>query len=144
MNLEGQIPVMLVSQPGALQKILLNSLQGLPVAVVGVASGGLSAAAMLKGRQPDLLIVDANVPVDETLALLEHVQRKYPEIYCLALSETSQGKQGLQAGGANSVVLSFDLPLKLPEVIAEVQAPGRNAWSCGVRPLKRDRTTPDW
>lgn len=112
---------MIVSQPGALRKILVDSLQGLPVSVIGVASGGLSAASMLKGRQPELLILDASLPVEETLALIEYVRGKYPRMSCLALAETSRERARLEAGGADFTVLSFDLPRELPAVIAEMQ-----------------------
>jgi chemotaxis response regulator CheB len=122
MKRKAQVTVLIVSQPGVLQNILIDSLQELPVEVAGVASGGLSAVAMLKGRLPDMLILDANLPIEETLALLEHVRGKYPQVYCLVISETSRARTSMRAAGAHFVALSFNLSRELPGVIAEVQA----------------------
>lgn len=117
-----RVNVMLVSQPGVLQNILINSLHGLPISVIGVASGGLSAAEMLKGRQPELMILDASLPLEEALTLLAHLQARYPRVQCLALSETSRERSRLLAGGAHFAVVNFDLPRELPVVIDQLQA----------------------
>ena len=122
MMTETQIEVMIVSQPGLLQRILIDSLAGLPVSLMGIATGGLSAVEMLEGHQPDLVIVDANLPAKETQMLLRHIRETYPQIWCLALSETSRGRLATRQAGAHFSILSFELLRNLPAVISEVQA----------------------
>lgn len=117
-----QIEVLIVSSPGILRRILMDTLEFLPVVVIGVATGGLSALEILKGSQPDLIIIDANLPYEEKLVLLKHIRAEYPRIRCLTVSETSRDRANLAAHGADFSLLSLDVPRDLSMVIGEVLA----------------------
>jgi DNA-binding NarL/FixJ family response regulator len=123
MMTEAQIEVLVVSQPGLMQRILVDSLADLPVAVMGIASGGLSAVAMLEDHQPDLVIVDANLPPKEAQMLLKHIRESYPQVRCLVLTETSRELIAIREAGAHFSFLSFELHSKLPRVVKEVKTP---------------------
>jgi len=100
----------------------MDTLEFLPVDVIGVATGGLSALEILKGGQPDLVIIDANLPYEEKLALLKHIHTEYPRVRCLTVSETSRDRANLIARGADFSLLSLDVPRELSNVIGEVLA----------------------
>lgn len=120
-----KIEVLIVSLPGILRRILMDTLEQLPVSVIGVATGGLSAVEILKGHQPDLVILDANLPYQETFMLLKHIRAEYPSLRCLVLSETSRDRASLAEAGADFSLLSLDVPRELSRVIGEVQtSPG--------------------
>lgn len=117
-----QVEVLIVSLPGILRRILMATLEQLPVVVMGVATGGLSAVEILKNHQPDLVIMDANLPVEETSMLLKHIRNQYPFLRCLVFSETSHDRSSLAAAGAHFSLLSLDVPHQLSRVIGEVLA----------------------
>ncbi len=119
---DAQIKAMIVSQPGIMQRILVDSLVGLPVAVDGIASGGLSAVEMLKGSQPNLVLVDANLPSEESRMLIKHIRTNYPQVWCVALATTSRERACLVAEGAHFSILNFELSQKMPYVITRVKA----------------------
>ena len=71
--------ICLVSLPGLVQEATRAALMLLEdVTLVGIISGALSATALLPQLQPDLLVVDANLPEEEVEALLRWTQEHTP------------------------------------------------------------------
>lgn len=99
---------LLVSVPGNMQDGLQAMLRSLPhIEVVAVASGSLTAYDLLQKHLVDLLVIDANLPRDEVLALLHRVKQNYPQIRCIVLTFTYQEDAEFLASGAD-VILNRD------------------------------------
>lgn len=131
MNDNAHITALIVSQPGIMQRILVDSLVGHPVKVAGVASGALSAVEMLKENQPHLVLVDVNLPPEESHMLIRHIRTHYPQMWCVALAMTSRDRANLVAEGAQIAILNFDLVQKIPYVLARVMAEPGDAPASG-------------
>ena len=96
----------LVSQPGILcdsMHIMLKSLP--PIEVVEIASGCLSASKLLNKEALQLMVLDATLPEEEVLELLDRVKKNYPHVPVLTLAMTTKHRETLVAAGADSVIL---------------------------------------
>lgn len=99
---------LLVSVPGNMQDGLRAMLRSLPhIEVVAAAGGSLSAYDLLQKRSVDLLVIDANLPQEEVLALLHRVKENYPQIRCIVLTLTYKENAVFLASGAD-VILNRD------------------------------------
>lgn len=97
--------VCLVSQPGLIQQATSATLAFLPdITLVATISGALSATALLAQLQPDLLLVDANLPEEEVEALLRWTTEHYPEVSCVVITMTSQQREQALAWGAHAAI----------------------------------------
>lgn len=97
--------VCLVSEPGLIQQATSAMLAFLPdITLVATISGALSATALLAQLQPDLLLVDANLPEEEVEALLRWTTGHHPEISCVVITMTSQQREQALAWGAHAAI----------------------------------------
>jgi DNA-binding NarL/FixJ family response regulator len=109
--------VVLVSLPGMLQVVLQQTITSRADAeVVGIASGGLSAVHLIQGQQPDLVIIDSNVPETEATSLIEWIKKAKPDIRCLVLAKTSHFMKHADQIGADFALQSYTLPDSLDKV----------------------------
>lgn len=97
--------VCLVSLPGLTQQATSATLAFLPeITLVATISGALSATALLPQLQPDLLLVDANLPEEEVESLLHWTTEHYPEISCVVITMTSRQREQALAWGAHAAI----------------------------------------
>jgi len=75
------------------------------VEVIGCVGGGLSASVLIREQQPDVVLIDSNLPEDEMLALVRKIKDETPEIRCVVLTDTRHRERQVQIAGAD-VVLS--------------------------------------
>jgi DNA-binding NarL/FixJ family response regulator len=125
----------IISAPGPAGQLLQATLKALPaVQVAGTAAGCLSALQMLRERQVDLVVLDANLPFDEVQAFLRQLQQEGRDTHCLVLAETaSQVDRALAAGAA--AALRWDASLReLGAAVAELH---------GAQPGKEQRSNLD-
>jgi len=100
-----KISVLLVSLPGNLRNSLLSMLNSLPdIEIVGSASGGLSAYELLKVQDVKLVVIDANLPKDEVLALLHHIRMSKTEVRSVVLTMTTKKSAEFTSAGADVVL----------------------------------------
>ena len=91
-----------------MQDGLQAMLRSLPhIEVVAAASGSLTAYDLLQKRSVDLLVIDANLPQEEVLALLHRVKENNPQIRCIVLTLTYRENAVFLASGAD-VILNRD------------------------------------
>ena len=77
---EKRARVLIVSLPGMMQNVLKETfLCRSDVEVVGVAGGCLSALGMIAEAQPDLVVINSNMPEIETNQLILLLKDKYPQ-----------------------------------------------------------------
>ena len=97
--------ICLVSLPGLVQEATITALMSLPdVTLVGTFSGALSATALLPDLQPDLLLVDANLPEEEVEALLRWTKKHTPGLACVVMTMTSQQRDLALSWGADAAI----------------------------------------
>lgn len=110
--------VCLVSEPGLIQQATRAMLGSIPdVVVVATASGALSATAMISQLQPDLLLVDANLPDDEVEALLYWSRENYPWLQSIVMTRTSRQRSQVLAWGAHAAIPRASLSDELRVVL---------------------------
>ncbi len=97
--------VLLVSQPGVMRSALYSILQSLPGALVMNSDGALSACDHLEREQTDSVIIDANLPLSERVALLARIKKQFPQVFCLVLTTTARHHQLLKEAGADLILM---------------------------------------
>lgn len=101
-----KVKTIVVSAPGAMQASLRAVLKGEEtVEVFGCVGGGLSASALIREQQPDVVLIDSNLSEDEMLALVRKIKDETPDIRCVVLTDTRRRERQAQIAGAD-VVLS--------------------------------------
>ena len=114
--------VLVVSLPGMMQKMLCETLNSrLDVDLVGVASGGLSAVGMIRQEQPDLVVIDSNLPEAEMRELIQWLKKDKQHVRSLVLVETTQQLNKAATAGADIILRSYSLPGNLDRVITQLK-----------------------
>jgi DNA-binding NarL/FixJ family response regulator len=60
------------------------------IELMGHASGGLECLRFLKGKQPDVILMDINMPEQSGVELCRDVKNQYPGIFVIGLSTFNQ------------------------------------------------------
>lgn len=93
-------------------------LSSLPdVKLVGAASGALSATSALPHLQPDLVLVDANLPDEEVQALLRWTSEHCPDVKCVVVTMTSRQRNQALDWGASAAIHRSNLASQWASVI---------------------------
>lgn len=89
---------------------------------MGHAMNAASCIAYLQGQQPDVLLLDINLPDKSGIDLCKEIKEKYPAIYILGLSSFNQQSyiQKMMQNGANGYVLKNATRDELVEAIETV------------------------
>jgi DNA-binding NarL/FixJ family response regulator len=99
-------------------------LRSLPdVTLVATASGALSATQLLPHLQPDLLLMDANLPEEEVRALLYWTREHYPEVQCVVMTLTSREREWALAAGARAAIQRASLADQLEALLRQLPRP---------------------
>lgn len=99
-----QITVLLVSEPGIMHNTLYSILQTIPNAIVADVNGALSGLDFLEQQPVDAVVIDANIPLSERVALIMRIQQRFPLIRSVVLTSTSRNHRVLVDAGADSVL----------------------------------------
>jgi two-component system, NarL family, vancomycin resistance associated response regulator VraR len=70
------------------------------IKLVGVASNGREAIALVQQYQPDLVVLDLHMPIMDGWKTSQEIKRKYPQTKIVAYSAADGGKAQAQANGA--------------------------------------------
>jgi DNA-binding NarL/FixJ family response regulator len=94
------LSTVLTSVSGVAEQSLRAMLASLPaIQIVGTASGCLSALQLVRDRQVDLVVIDANLPFEDVQVFLQQLRRDGLAIHALVLAATSgQVREALNAG----------------------------------------------
>jgi DNA-binding NarL/FixJ family response regulator len=111
------------------------------VEVIGHAMNGTSCHAFLVNQQPDVILMDVNLPDINGIELCRDVKKKYPGIYILGLSTFNQQSfiQKMIDHGASGYVLKNASRNELLEAIQTV-ANGKSFLSFEVKNLLKIRS----
>jgi DNA-binding NarL/FixJ family response regulator len=88
----------------------------------GHASNALSCMAFLKQLQPDVILMDINLPDKNGIELCAEVKERYPSVYVVGLSTFNQQSfiQKMQENGASGYVLKNASQQELMDAIETV------------------------
>jgi len=103
----GKETALLVSAPGIIRDATTIMLESIPqLAEVELASGSLSAIERLQNGTPYfLLVIDANLPVEETISLVRWSKQHRPETRCIVLVKGLVDLEQARTAGADAVFL---------------------------------------
>lgn len=89
------------------------------IEMIGSASNAASCLAFLKNRQPDVLLLDINLPDRNGIDLCKEIRQKYPSVFILGLSTFNQASyvQEMMDSGASGYVLKNATQQELIEAI---------------------------
>lgn len=92
------------------------------IELVGSASSVASCKAFLKQLQPDVILLDINLPDGSGLDLCAEIRTQYPTISILGLSTFNQGSyiKKMMENGASGYILKNASQKELTEAIHEV------------------------
>lgn len=109
--------------PGTWQKVLHNNIAShASVEVVGVVHGGISAIQLAKEHDPDLLLIDASIPIDEVVAIIENVRLENARMQCIVLADTHLQRRKAARAGADYTLSSFDYSSEIREILSDLGA----------------------
>lgn len=91
---------------------------------MGHAMTAASCMAFLMQEQPDVILMDVNLPDKSGIELCKEVKEKYPAIYIVALSSFNQQSfiQKMMENGASGYLLKNASREEIVDAIAEVTA----------------------
>ena len=101
------------------------------VQVVGTASNGAEALQMIEELQPDLVLLDLQMPRMNGLQLASHLATEFPAIRVVIVSgiDVSYLTARLSEMGVHSIIAKQDLPEQLPELVHQILgSPGSDNW----------------
>src|SRR5436190_24118268 len=89
---------------------------------VGHAMNAASCLAFLKNQQPDVILIDINLPDKSGINLCKEVKEKYPLVFIIGLSTFNQQSfiQKMMDNGASGYVLKNATQEELMEAIETV------------------------
>ncbi|MCA9871837.1 MAG: hypothetical protein KC487_15835 [Anaerolineae bacterium] len=114
---------MLVSQPGIVRDATLATLGMVPgLVMVGTAPGALSATRQLRTSELDLVLTDANIPLDEVLALLQWTQTNFPALRVIVMTTTAHQRAQAISWGAHAAIQRAGMTNQLEMALQQLQA----------------------
>jgi DNA-binding NarL/FixJ family response regulator len=120
---------LIVAEPGPLRDSLRAFLMTLPqIDMVDLVDDSSSALALLRERDPDLLLVDANQAAIESLLARRTIKADGTTRRCLVLADDKQQQQAAILAGADVVLIKGYPAAKLFKTIEELLSqdpPGR-------------------
>jgi len=107
-----------VSEPGVMQESMHAVLAALPqIAIVGQASGSLSALHLLSRCEAEVVVIDANIPLEEMLALVRSINVMRPPVACIVLTSARSQLRLAMAEGASAALLRSSSSRQIGEAI---------------------------
>lgn len=99
------LSIIVTSMPGIAEKTLKTMLESLPwVRIVGTAAGCLSALHMVYEKQPDLVVLDSNLPAADVQAFVRQLAEEGLSTRSLVLCATDSQIRGALTAGADSAL----------------------------------------
>jgi CheY-like chemotaxis protein len=115
--------VMVVEDEEDIQKVIRMSLQFRGVRDVAVANSGEECLARVHEVQPDLILLDVQMPKMDGLETCRRLKldpntRDIPVIFLSAMAQASDRKRGMDAGAAGYLTKPFDPVVLYSQILA--------------------------
>lgn len=125
MSAQGRIRVMVVDDHALFRRGLISLLEEMPeFLVVGEASNGQEALERIEAAQPDVLLLDINMPVMDGIQVIEPLRkiRSDQKILMLTISQNDDDLIDAIVAGANGYLLKNTEPDVLRNTIQQIFA----------------------
>src|SRR5690349_540429 len=111
------------------------------IELLGHAMNAASCLAFLKKQQPDVILMDINLPDKNGIELCKEVKEKYPSVFIIGLSTFNQQSfiQKMMDNGASGYVLKNASQEELTDAIGTV-IKGKTYLSFEVSQTMRDKS----
>ena len=114
---------LVITKQGTLQNGLLALLTSIPqISVVLVAEDAASGLRMLKDHRPGLVLLDMDLPDNDAQTILKQIESLWPDIRCIAFTDSVQQKQVAETLAADVVLFKGFQATKLIAVTEELLA----------------------
>jgi two-component system response regulator DevR len=118
---KNRTPTLIVTRPGSLQSGLQALMTTIPqIGIVGQACNAEAALRMVTTLSPELVLLDTDLPDDETWIVLRQIKTRWPRIQCVVLADNVRHQQEAEVAGADVVLLKGLPPAKLIANIEEL------------------------
>jgi DNA-binding NarL/FixJ family response regulator len=115
--------VLIITKQGTLQNSLIALLTSIPqISVVLVAEDAASGLRMLKDHRPGLVLLDMDLPDNDAQTILKQIESLWPDIRCIAFTDSVQQKQVAETLAADVVLFKGFQATKLIAVTEELLA----------------------
>ncbi|MBN1246656.1 MAG: response regulator transcription factor [Anaerolineae bacterium] len=127
---------LVVARPSPLRDGLAALLGSMPLlSAVHQADSLASALRTVTLHQPTLILVDADLPGGEAWALLRQVKRRWPQTWCVVMTDTIRSIQQAEDAGANQVLLKGYPAAKLSRVLEQLLGSETHVGVSGKSPV---------
>ena len=112
------IKVLVADDHGVVRKGLRLLLEQYPeLVVIGEAANGREALQMVANHQPDVILMDAQMPVMDGIEATRAIKANWPKVKVVMLTIYSAREQAAKAAGADAFLLKGCPAEKLIETI---------------------------
>ncbi len=125
-----RIRVLIVDDHSGVRTGIKNLLQTAhDMVVVGEGANGAEAIQLVASRQPDILLLDIELPDQRGDKVMRHIHETQPEIKVLAVSSYSDRDYilGMLENGASGYITKDEAPMMLLEAIRSIMH-NRSSW----------------
>jgi chemotaxis response regulator CheB len=91
-----------------------------------MAHGSLTAVQLVKEHQPDMLLIDSNIPVEEAIAILHKIKLENPSVLIVIIADTNQHQRSFTKAGANYVLSTYEFKSKMQDIFDQCREPYPN------------------
>ena len=127
-----QIRVLIVDDHSGVRRGIKNLLQAAKdMIVVGEGGNGAEAIELAATRNPDILLLDIELPDQRGDAVMRHIHKVQPDMKVLAVSSYSDRDYilGMLENGASGYITKDEAPLMLLEAIRSIIHKGKSWFS---------------
>ena len=116
-----KITVLIVDDSAAVRDGLRSILRANPdIEVLGEAADGLAAIARVEGLQPDIILMDAQMPQMDGIEATRRIKVRWPNIKILFLTVHTEYVEAALAAGADTYLLKDSGRRELLQAIREL------------------------
>ena len=96
--------------------------------VLGIAPNGEKLLHLLNSTQPDVVLLDLNMPVMDGFETCTHIRQKFPAVVVIALTTYDDDKmrQRIKAAGASGMLLKYTTSQELATNLRAIFAKGND------------------
>jgi DNA-binding NarL/FixJ family response regulator len=130
--LQKQIRVLIIDDHSGVRRGIRNLLQAAKdMIVVGEGGNGADAIELAATRNPDILLLDIELPDQRGDAVMRHIHKVQPNMKVLAVSSYSDRDYilGMLENGASGYITKDEAPLMLLEAIRSIIHKGKSWFS---------------